>query len=203
MPTEIPVPRFVRGLIFDCDGTLADTMGLHWQAWVDAFAATGVAVPETLLERTKGLPTSLVMTEFNRQTGHDVDVNAFTQDKEERAREKLVAARPIEPVVAVVRRYRGRLPMAVASSGVRANVETVLEAIGLAGHFTTIVTADDGLKPKPAPDLFLEAARRMGVSPPTCQVFEDSELGLEAARQAGMVATDVRPYIPAVDDAHA
>jgi beta-phosphoglucomutase-like phosphatase (HAD superfamily) len=128
MPTEILVPRFVRGLIFDCDGTLADTMGLHWQAWVETFAATGVAVPAALLERTKGLPTSLVMTEFSQQTGRDVDVNAFTQDKEERAREKLVAARSIEPVVAVVRCYRGRLPMAVASSGVRAYIPAVNDA---------------------------------------------------------------------------
>lgn len=200
---EIAVLDFVRGLIFDCDGTLADTMGLHWQAWFEAFAAAGVTVPEVVLKRTEGMPTALVMTEFNQRYGYNVDVIAFTQDKEERARKKLTAAQPIRPVVDVVRRYRDRLPMAVASSGVLANVETILEAIGLAGYFTAIVTADDGLKPKPAPDLFLEAARRMGVSPEVCQVFEDSEAGLKAARRAGMVATDVRPYIVAVEDDHA
>ena len=85
--------------------------------------------------------------------------------------------------------------MAVVSGSNRANVERALQAAGLRELFSVVLTADEGLPPKPAPDLFLEAARRMGVEPCYCQVFEDADSGLEAARQAGMLATDVRPVI--------
>ena len=85
--------------------------------------------------------------------------------------------------------------MAVVSGSNRANVERTLEAIGLRELFPVVLTADDGLPPKPAPDLFLEAARRLGVDPRDCQVFEDADAGLDAARRAGMLATDVRSVL--------
>jgi HAD superfamily hydrolase (TIGR01509 family) len=85
--------------------------------------------------------------------------------------------------------------MAVASGGTRDNVLLTLDVLGLADFFEAIITADDPVKPKPDPDIFLEAARRMQVEPIHCQVFEDGDAGLKAARMAGMVATDIRPFV--------
>jgi beta-phosphoglucomutase-like phosphatase (HAD superfamily) len=92
----------------------------------------------------------------------------------------------------VVLKYHDILPMAIASGGVRENVDLELDALNIKKYFQAVVTADDDIRPKPAPDIFLEAARRIGVAPEYCQVFEDGDLGLEAARIAGMLPTDVR-----------
>ncbi len=106
---------------------------------------------------------------------------------------------PIEPVVQLARAYHGRLPMAVASGGTRPMVTKTLAAIGLLDLFDAVVTAEDVTHGKPAPDIFLEAARRLGVPPGRCVGFEDGDLGLQSVRAAGMVAIDVRPaYQPAV-----
>jgi HAD superfamily hydrolase (TIGR01509 family) len=102
---------------------------------------------------------------------------------------------PIQPVVEIVLRYKDKLPMAVASGGTLENIELQLQSLGIRTLFQAVVTADDDVKPKPAPDIFLEAAKRIGIPPEYCQVFEDGDLGLEAAIKAGMMATDVRPFL--------
>jgi len=101
---------------------------------------------------------------------------------------------PIQPIMDIVLRYKGKLPMAVASGSFKENVDIQLDGLGIRSFFKAIVTADDNVRPKPAPDIFLEAAKRIDISPEYCQVFEDGDLGLEAAKKGGMVATDVRPY---------
>lgn len=190
----LDVPSWVRGLIFDCDGTLADTMALHYAAWEETFAAQGLACPLEFLVRHNGKPTDRIVAQYNVEFNQNLDVERFTADKERRALARLDQARPLEPVAALARRYQGVLPMAVVSGGTCANVERILRAIGLRDLFPVVLTADDGLPPKPAPDLFLEAARRLGVEPALCQAFEDADAGLEAIRRAGMWATDVRPF---------
>jgi HAD superfamily hydrolase (TIGR01509 family) len=191
----LTVAEGIRGLIFDCDGTLADTMALHYAAWEESFAARGLACPLEFLIRHNGKPTDQIVVQYNVEFNQNLDVERFTADKERRARARLDQARPLEPVAALARRHHGALPMAVVSGGTRANVERTLRAIGLRALFPVVLTADDGLPPKPAPDLFLEAARRLGVDPGDCQAFEDADAGLEAARRAGMRATDVRPVL--------
>ena len=188
----VDVPSWVRGLIFDCDGTLADTMALHYTAWEETFAAQGLACPLEFLIRHNGKPTDRIVAQYNVEFNQNLDVERFTADKERRAWARLDQARPLEPVAALARQYQGVLPMAVVSGGTRANVERILRAIGLWDLFPVVLTADDGLPPKPAPDLFLEAARRLGVEPRLCQAFEDADAGLEAIRRAGMLAIDVR-----------
>ena len=192
---SIPVAPGIKGLIFDCDGTLADTMPIHIAAWCDSFAARGITCPEDFIQSVTGMPAEKIVAVFNQRYHHHIDALAFAAEKNRRARERLSEAAPIDPVVDIVRRYRGILPMAVASGGTRDNVLLTLNVLGLVDCFETIITADDPIKPKPDPDIFLEAARRMKVKPIHCQVFEDGDAGLEAARMAGMVATDIRPFV--------
>ena len=184
-----------KGLIFDCDGTLADTMPLHMEAWCETFADYGEECPYEFVNRLKGTPAEKIVAMFNQKFGRKINPIKFAQDKNRRSRKKLNRAKPIDPVIRIVRNYRDKLPMAVASGGTRRNVLLTLEVIGLKDEFVTVITSDDKLKSKPAPDIFIEAARRMKVEPTYCQVFEDGDVGLQAARVAGMIATDVRPYI--------
>lgn len=193
--SALEVPTWVRGLIFDCDGTLADTLPLHYAAWAETFAALGLSCPLEFLFRHNGKPTDLIVALYNAEFGQTIDVERFTADKERRTYARLDQARALEPVATLARGYHGQLPLAVVSGSNRANVERTLQAIGLRELFAAVLTADDGLPPKPAPDLFLEAARRLGVKPRYCQVFEDADAGLEAARCAEMLATDVRPVL--------
>ena len=185
----------VKALIFDCDGTLVDTMPLHWEAWHAAFAAAGAACPQTLLDELAGMPAPDIIAIFNERYGHNLDITAVAEDKERRTAEKLKTVGPIQPVVDLVYRYHGKLPLAVASGGRLAGVETSLRAIGLLDYFDAIITASDPVQPKPAPDIFLAAAARLGVAAEACEVFEDGDMGLIGAKKAGMVATDIRPYL--------
>lgn len=185
-------------LIFDCDGTLADSMPVHYLASRAVFAAHGLDFPETRFYELAGVPTrEIVALLAGEQRKHlDTDVDRITREKEEWFLSHLELVEPIPWVVEQARSYRGKLPLAVASGGVRWIVEAQLERIGLKGHFDAIVTSDQVERHKPDPQVFLEAARRLGVAPERCLVFEDGELGFEAARRAGMPWIDVRPHHP-------
>ena len=189
---EFLVPDHVSGLIFDCDGTLIDSMPLHMLAWQHSVTRQGGRWDHSYFYTKKGMPDKTIIELYNDQFGFSLDFRLTTKLKDEYFRAHADQLKPIELVVDVALRYRNILPMAVASGSTRANVDFQLNAIGVFQYFHVIVTADDGLRPKPSPDIFVEAARRLGVAPNVCQVFEDADLGLEAARSAGMLATDVR-----------
>jgi beta-phosphoglucomutase-like phosphatase (HAD superfamily) len=190
----IDVPNSIRGLIFDCDGTLVDSMPLHMDAWEHAFRLFGAPYDANFIYSKKGMKETEIIALYNKRFGSDMDSRSVVAEKHRHFSTHIQDVRPFAPVVAVARRFHGKLPMAVVSGGVRDIVEGELLASGLADLFDIVLTADDPLPPKPAPDLFLEAARRMRIQPSGCQVFEDGEAGLEAARRAGMLATDVRPF---------
>ncbi len=191
----IPVDENAKGLIFDCDGTLADTMGFHMEAWHETFTKFGKTCPEAFLIPLKGMKEKHIIELFNEKYEDNVDCQKFLEEKHDRFRSKLKEVKPIEHVVDIVKRFYEKLPMAVVSGGTRINVLLTLEAIGLDGLFDAILTADDHVKPKPFPDILIEAAWQLKLHPSDCQVFEDGELGLKAARDAGMIATDIRPYL--------
>lgn len=188
-------PPSIRGLIFDCDGTLADTMPAHHRAWVAMLQPHGIPFPEPRFYAMGGMPTAQIIRVLAADAGVAVhDVDAMVHEKERLFLQMLDAVAPIAPVVAIANAYRGVLPMAVASGGYRDVVGRTLDRLQVRPWFQAMVTAEDTTKHKPEPDVFLEAARRLGVPPAACAVFEDTELGLEAARRAGMLGLDVRPW---------
>lgn len=185
--------------IFDLDGTLADTMPVHFRAWTEVAARFQILFPEQRFYALGGVPTveiaRLLLTEQNLA----LDPLAVTRAKEEAVLLLFHEVQPIAAVVEIARRARAVGPVAIASGGGRRMVERTLSQIGLADWFPVVVTAEDTVRHKPEPDVFWEAARRMGVAPAQCTVYEDTDLGLEAARRAGMRGVDVRPlYLPRV-----
>jgi HAD superfamily hydrolase (TIGR01509 family) len=191
----ITVEPQVQALIFDFDGTLVDTMPFHYLAWQETVKSLGGDFPEKLFHDTAGMPSDQIVVILNETFGYQLDPQETTLAKEHRfLTHYLPKVQPIEPIVAIAKQYQGKLPMAVASGGISIVIKNALDITGLANLFDTVVTSEDVVRGKPAPDTFLEAARRLDVEPKYCQVFEDSEAGLEAARRAEMIATDVRPW---------
>ena len=187
MILEIPDGDF-GAYIFDLDGTLVDTMPLHYKAWDFAMRRAGLAetLDEDLFYSLGGVPTLRVAELIGAHYGIKIDPQFVFQDKETLFQEIQADARLIEPVVAIARRVAQTHPVAVASGGTREIVERSLELTGLAELFPVVVTACDVTHGKPAPDMFLLAAQMMGVEPQRCLVFEDAEPGMRAATAAGM-----------------
>ena len=182
----------IQALIFDCDGTLADTMPAHYQAWLEVLRPHCIDFPEDRFYAMGGMPTDKIVVELCGEARKTLDVEALVRDKALAFERKIGEVKPIAKVVEVARANRGQRPMAVASGGQRRMVEQTLAQIGVLDWFPVVVTAEDTRRHKPEPDVFLEAARRLGVDPAVCTVYEDTELGLEAARRAGMRSVDVR-----------
>lgn len=181
-------------LLFDCDGTLADTMPAHYLAWLRVTDLHGLSFDESRFYAMGGRPTREIVTTLAREAGIELDLDTAVRTKEESFLERLGHVAAIDPVVDVVRRCRGRIPIAVVTGGHRAVCERILAHIGLSGAFDLIVASEDTVRHKPNPDPFLEAARRLGVRPDRCVVWEDSDLGISAADQAGMDWIDVRSF---------
>lgn len=188
-------PTLPQALIFDCDGTLADTMPIHWKAWQKVTAKHGVHFPEDRFYALGGVPTRdivrMLAAEQNRQ---DLDPLLFAKEKEEAYFEFFEHVGPVEEVVEIARAHRGKLPMAVASGGSKHAITKVLTHLGIVDWFEAIVTNEDVVNQKPAPDIFLEAARRLKVDPKLCRGYEDTDLGMQAIRSAGMEAVDIRHF---------
>jgi beta-phosphoglucomutase-like phosphatase (HAD superfamily) len=190
-------PPGTSALIFDCDGTIADTMPVHYRAWTAMLGRYGIPFPERRFYQLGGVPTAQIIRLLADEHGMAVeDVDAMVWEKEEAFLGFLHEVTPVEPVYAIGESFRHVLPMAVASGGYRRVVERTLMMIGTAGWFRAVVCAEDTPRHKPHPDVFLEAARRLGAAPAGCVVFEDTDIGLEAAHRAGMVGVDVRAWLP-------
>ncbi len=183
----------IRGLIFDCDGTLADTMPLHYQAWdLVTQKHRFLHLPLDRFYSLGGIPSREIVKMLAAEQGLQVDADVIAREKERAYLEQLPLIKPIEEVASIARANRGKLPMAIATGGNRAIMRQVLGHLGMYDWFQAIVTSDDVTRFKPAPDVFLEAARRIGIPPNECRAYEDTELGLQAIRAAGMEAVDVR-----------
>jgi len=182
----------IKALIFDCDGTLADTMPLHWRAWQQVSTRHQFEFSEDRFYSLGGVPSRHILGMLRDEQGLAIDPIAVAKEKELAYLELMQEVGPIHEVVSIAREQHGKLPMAVASGGTRLVIEKVLTHVGIREFFAAVVTSEDVANQKPAPDIFLEAARLLGVEPQHCRAFEDTDLGMQAIRSAGMDAVDVR-----------
>lgn len=182
---DLPAGEF-DAYIFDCDGTLADSMPLHYLAWSEAIESRNGRFPRALFYEWGGKKGHEIVQHLNERLGLTMDVDATVADKQRRYLDGVHAIRPIGIVHDIAKKSRGKIRMAVASGGYRKLVEKTLVAIGMSDWFDAVVCAEDYARGKPAPDPFLEAARRLGVEPARCLVFEDTITGVQAATAAGM-----------------
>lgn len=179
-------------IIFDCDGTLVDSMPAHYEAWVWALRKHGLDLSEDEFYALGGWPTFHVAELVVKRAGSAIDPNVIAHEKEAEFERQLHLVQPIEPVTTVAKEHHGKIPLAVATGGMRHICEGLLSSVGLKPIFDAIVTCEDVVKHKPAPDIYLEAARRVNVKPEQCLAYEDTDPGIEAARSAGMQVVDVR-----------
>src|SRR3954470_15644630 len=181
-----------RGIIFDCDGTLADTMPLHWRAWQVVTARYRLHLAEDRFYALGGVPSRDILKMLSEEQGVPLDHLAVAHEKESEYLPLVAQVEPINTVVGVARENYGKIPLAVASGGTRKIIEQVLNHLGIRNLFQAVVTSEDVVNQKPAPDIFLEAARQIGIAPQFCRAYEDTDLGMQSIRAAGMEAIDVR-----------
>ena len=192
--SDSPSVRPFQALIFDCDGTLTDSMETHYRSWRRALELRGLTLNQDDFYSRSGTPSSRVIPEIAHREGVEIDFSAALRDKERFFLAEIKSLKRVDSVAVVASICLGQIPMAVASGGTRALVVAQLEQVEMLDWFDAIVTCEDTERHKPDPDVFLEAARRLQVAAEDCCVFEDGEPGIEAAEKAGMKCIDVRPY---------
>ena len=192
---EIEIPALTRGLIFDCDGTLVDSMPLHMEAWKAAFEKHNSYYNEDFLFSLKGMKEVEIIDLYNKKFNTNLEPELMVAAKHDFFINNINSVKPIDLIVNIAKYYFGKLPLAVVSGSVAKIVTLELKVIGIIDLFNEILTADDPYKPKPSPDIFYAAASRLNLQPGCCLVFEDGDPGLDAASKAGMKTIDIRKYI--------
>jgi HAD superfamily hydrolase (TIGR01509 family) len=190
MKLKLPHGPFAAYL-FDCDGTIADSMPLHYVAWKKTLAENNCEFPENLFYQWGGIPTDKIVAQLNEQQGLSMDVEHVVTTKENRFYDLLPQLKVIPEVLEHIDDKHGRIPLAVVSGGTREAVTKTLEILGLLDRFDTLVCAGDYTHGKPDPEAYLMAARNLGIAPEKCLVFEDTELGIQAATAAGMQSVKI------------
>ncbi len=189
---QLPEGQF-KAYLFDCDGTVADSMPLHYVAWKSALGEHGCDFPEDIFYAWGGMPAAEIIATLGAQQGIAMPIEAVEHRKEALYYEMLHDLRAVPEVLAEIDRNHtgGRLPMAVVSGSTRDSVTRSLVALGLLDRFATLVCAGDYTRSKPDPEPFLVAAQRLGVAPADCLVFEDTAMGIQAATAAGMASIKI------------
>ena len=193
----LPLPFIPGGLLFDCDGTLADTMPLHYRAWRATLDQAGhqTLFPEAQFYAWAGVPAYEILERLSQEHGVTLALAELTHEKEMAYQKLIPELTPIAPVLAEVRRFYGVCPMGVVSGGMRELVEETLDVLGVRACFEVVVGSAEVKRGKPEPEGMLLAARTLGVEPSACVVYEDAAAGIEAARRAGMRAVDITRFI--------
>jgi HAD superfamily hydrolase (TIGR01509 family) len=188
----LPSGRF-KAYLFDCDGTIVDSMPLHYIAWSKALGEWNCPFPEERFYAWGGMPIVEIIERLSTEHGIKMPVRHVAARKEELYYEHLPELKAVPEVLEHIEQQHGRIPFAVVSGSERASVQASLRAIGLLQKFQTLVCAGDYVRGKPDPEAFLMAAQRLGVSPELCLVFEDTQMGVDAAKAAGMAWVRVPP----------
>ncbi len=177
------------------DGTLSDSLPVHLETWNRIGKKYGFVFDPQIIHELTGRPTIEFARRIIDQYGVNESPEALVQMKQESFWDLAHLLSPIEEVVSIVKTYYGKLPMAVGTGASRRSAEVQLKVLNLTNHFEAVISADDVSKHKPEPETFLECAKAMNIQPEYCQVFEDGDLGITAAKTANMLVTDVRPHI--------
>jgi HAD superfamily hydrolase (TIGR01509 family) len=180
-----------RAYLFDCDGTIAHSMPLHFLAWNKALAQHNCPFPEDLFYAWGGRPVPEIIAQLNHDHGLSMNVAEVSDEKERLYLELLPQLTAIPEVLEEIYRMHGKIPFAVVSGSPRDSVIRTLETLKIRDLFEVLVCAGEYPKGKPAPDPFLIAARKLGITPADCLVFEDADLGIQAATAAGMQSIKV------------
>lgn len=195
----------VEAALFDMDGLLIDSEAVYIKAYQDAAAEIGVEITLALCHAMVGVPRRECEEMIQEHYGPDFDVPVFQacfRRHTARHMEERVPVKPGAPELLAFLKERG-LKLGVATSAQRASVERYLGRSGLIDHFAAIATRADIQRPKPHPDVYLEAARRLGVEPARCLAFEDSNIGIAAAHAAGMMAFMVPDILAPTEESRA
>jgi HAD superfamily hydrolase (TIGR01509 family) len=182
---KLPVGPF-KAYLFDCDGTIVDSMPLHYVAWKKAVSEWNCEFPEELFYAWGGMPVSEIIATLNARQGLAMPVEEIMKHKEELYFESLHELKGVPEVLEHIAASHGQIPFAVVSGSTRDSVTRSLETLGILDKFETLVCAGDYTKSKPDAEPFLIAAERLGVKPEDCLVFEDTEMGIQSAKAAGM-----------------
>ncbi|GGG89058.1 HAD family hydrolase [Edaphobacter dinghuensis] len=192
MKLKLPEGNF-KAYLFDCDGTIADSMPLHYVAWRNVLGQWGCEFDEEIFYAWGGMPVSEIISTLNQRHGLAMPVEEVAKRKEEAYYAALPHLRAVPEVLEHIEDQFGQIPFAVVSGSTRDSVVASLESLKILDRFDTLVCAGDYAKSKPDPEPFLMAAQRLGVAPESCLVFEDTEMGIQAATAAGMASVKVPP----------
>jgi beta-phosphoglucomutase family hydrolase len=192
MKLKLPAGSF-RAYLFDCDGTVADSMPLHYLAWKKALGELNCEFEEELFYEWGGMPVAEIISTLNARHGLSMPLEAVSRRKEDLYFELLPQLKAVPEVLEHIEAEHGRTPFVVVSGSTRESVTASLISLNLLDRFDALVCAGDYRKSKPDPEAFLLAAARLGVAPESCLVFEDTEMGIQAARAAGMASVKVPP----------
>lgn len=190
----IKIPQQAKALIFDLDGTIANTMPNHFKSWRKAVVPYGIDFNAALFMQLTGMPRTATIKKLNEMFGTKMNPLIVGKVKEDHFNTLVDLTEEIEVVTDVIRKYHTILPMSIGTGSTKNGAKKTLEVIGFENYFDIVITADDIINHKPDPETFLKCAELMGVKPQDCVVFEDGILGMNAAEEAGMMVIDVNDY---------
>ncbi len=184
-----------KALIFDLDGTLSDSLPVHIASWHAVCNKLNCTFDEQIIVEMTGAPTISFAERIKAEQNLEIEADEIARMKQKEFRKNINRIKPHQAVIELMKKAHGKIPMAVGTGASRTSALLQMKELGIDHLFDFVVTSDDVLNHKPEPETFLKCAELMNTEPQFCQVFEDGELGMQAAQTAGMILTDVRPFV--------